>query len=336
MTPRLVLGLMLASPPAFCDWNPQLAANYLDGRQKEWFAWPRANTAKGVCVSCHTGLPYMLARPALRTVLKEGGPLPYETGLLDAIKKRIPTFGTTPAEPVLTALLLAEEDARQGSLSRETEQTFESLWALQIAGGPSQGAWNWNNTGRDPFSAPYGQFYGAALAALAVGVAPEGYQSRPQIQENLAALKTYLADQRKAQPLHNRVVLVWASSKLGGLLTHADREAIVNELAGKQQADGGWTLDSLGPWSKHADAPPAEGSNAYATGLAALVLERAGVSAANPKLGRALQWLRAHQDKLGFWEARSMNTQYEPGTMPSQFMRDLATGYAALALIEAR
>jgi hypothetical protein len=39
---------------------------------------------------------------------------------------------------------------------------------------------------------------------------------------------------------------------------------------------------------------------------------------------------------LGFWEAQSMNTQYEPGTMPSQFMRDLATGYAALALIEAR
>jgi hypothetical protein len=170
----------------------------------------------------------------------------------------------------------------------------------------------------------------------AVGVAPEGYQSRPQIQENLAALKTYLAGQGKAQPLHNRVVLVWASSKLGGLLTHADREAIVNELAGKQQADGGWTLDSLGPWSKHADAPPAQGSNAYATGLAALVLERAGLSAANPQLGRALQWLRAHQDKLGFWEAQSMNTQYEPGTMPSQFMRDLATGYAALALIEAR
>ena len=78
---------------------------------------------------------------------------------------------------------------------------------------------------------------------------------------------------------------------------------MVNELAGKQQADGGWTLDSLGPWSKHADAPPAEGSNAYATGLVAFVLERAGVSAANPNLGGALQWLRAHQDKLGFWEA---------------------------------
>ena len=155
MSPRIVIGLFLASLPAFCDWNPQLAANYLDGRQKEWFAWPRA-TAKGVCVSCHTGLPYMLARPALRTVLKEAGPLPYEIALLDAVKKRIPTFGTTPAEPVLTALLLAGEDARQGSLNKETEQAFNSLWSLQKTSGPSQGAWDWNNTGRDPFSAPYG------------------------------------------------------------------------------------------------------------------------------------------------------------------------------------
>jgi len=336
MFPHIVIGLFLASLPAFCDWNPQLAANYLDGRQKEWFAWPRANTAKGVCVSCHTGLPYMLARPALRTVLKEAGPLPYETGLLDAMKKRIPTFGTTPAEPVLTALLLAGEDARQGSLNKETEQAFSSLWSLQKTAGPSQGAWDWNNTGRDPFSAPCGQFYGATLAALAVGLAPEGYQSRPQIQKNLDALKTYLADQRNAQPLHNRAVLVWASTKLGGLLTDADRKAIVNELAGKQQADGGWTLDSLGPWSKHPDAPPAEGSNAYATGLVALVLKHAGLSAADPKLGGAFQWLRAHQDKSGFWEAQSMNTYYEPGSMPSQFMRDVATAYAALALIEAR
>ena len=231
MFPRIVTGLFLASLPAVCDWNPQLAASYLDGRQREWFAWPRANTANGVCVSCHTSLPYMLARPALRTVLKEAEPRPYETGFLDAVKKRIPTYGTTPAEPVLTALLLAEEDARRGSLSKESEQAFSGFWSLQIASGPSQGAWTWNNTGRDPFSAPYGQFYGATLAALAVGVAPDGYQSRPEIQKNLDALKTYLADQRNAQPLHNRIVLVWASTKLGGLLADADRKAIVEELA---------------------------------------------------------------------------------------------------------
>lgn len=329
--------MFIATLPGFCDWNPQLAANYLDGRQKEWFAWPRANTAVGVCVSCHTGLPYMLARPALRTVLKEAGPSPYETGLLDAVKKRIPTFGTTPAEPVLTALLLAEQDAPSGRLSKETEQAFDSLWPLQITSGPSQGAWAWNNTGRDPFSAPYGQYYGAALAALAIGVAPDGYQARPQIQKNLDALKKYLADQRNKQPLHNRLALVWASTRLKGALGDGDRKAIVTELIGKQQLDGGWTLESLGPWSPHPDAPHSEGSNPYATALAAFVLEITGLSTANPNVERALAWLRSHQDATsGFWEAQSMNRRYEPGSMPSQFMRDVATGFAVLALTEVR
>jgi squalene-hopene/tetraprenyl-beta-curcumene cyclase len=337
MFSRVVFGMYVATLPAFCDWNPQLAANYLDGRQKEWFAWPRANTAVGVCVSCHTGLPYMLARPALRTVLKEAGPSPYETGLLDAVKKRIPTFGTTPAEPVLTALLFSEQDARSGLLSKETEQAFDSLWSLQIASGPSQGSWSWNNTGRDPFSAPYGQFYGAALAALAIGVAPDGYQSRPQIQKNLDALKRYLTDQRNKQPLHNRLVLVWASTRLKGVLRDADRKTIVTELISQQQLDGGWTLESLGPWSQHPDAPHAEGSNPYATGLATYVLETTGLSAANPNVERGLGWLRSHQDpKSGFWDAQSMNTRYQSGSMPSQFMRDVATGFAVLALTEIR
>jgi squalene-hopene/tetraprenyl-beta-curcumene cyclase len=222
-------------------------------------------------------------------------------------------------------------------LSKETERALESLWSLQIASGPSQGAWNWNNTGRDPFSTPYGQFYGAALAALAIGVAPGGYQSRPQIQKNLDALKAYLADQRNTQPLHNRLVLVWASTKLKGVLEDADRKAVVTELIGKQQPDGGWTLESLGPWSKHLDAPHSEGSNPYATGFVTFVLETTGLSAANPNVGHARGWLRSHQDpKLGFWEAQSMNARYEPGSMQSQFMRDVATGFAVLALTETR
>ncbi|HEY7391107.1 MAG TPA: hypothetical protein VH640_21500 [Bryobacteraceae bacterium] len=337
MLSRVVLGTLIATMPAFCEWNPQLAANYLDGRQKDWFAWPRANTAVGVCVSCHTGLPYMLARPALRTILKEAGPSAYETGLLDAAKKRIPTLGTTPAEPVLTALLLAQQDAPKGFLSKETEQAFNSLWSLQIASGPSHGAWNWNSTGRDPFSGLYGQFYGAALAALAVGLAPDGYQSRPQIQKSLDALKNYLSDQRRAQPLHNRLILVWASTRLKGVLGDADRKAILAELVALQQPDGGWTLQSLGPWSHHPNAPPSAGSNSYATGLAAFVLETTGVSAANPNVQRALGWLRSEQDpQSGFWDAQSMNTRYESGSMPAQFMRDVATGFAVLALTATR
>jgi squalene-hopene/tetraprenyl-beta-curcumene cyclase len=238
---------------------------------------------------------------------------------------------------VLTALLLAKEDARKGFVSQETERMFDTLWSLQITSGASRGAWNWNNTGRDPFPAPYGQFHGAALAALAIGTVPDGYQSRPQIQKNLDALKAYLAEQRNTQPLHNRLALVWASTKLKGVLPDTDRTAILAELIGLQQPDGGWMLESLGPWLPHPNAPPSAGSNAYATAFAAFVLQTTGLSAANPNVQRALRWLGSQQDpKSGFWDGQSMNTRYEPGSMQSQFMRDVATGFAILALTGTR
>ena len=131
-------------------------------------------------------------------------------------------------------------------------------------------------------------------------------------------------------------MLVWAAAKLPVLLTDRKRAAIVAEISSTQQPDGGWTLESLGSWGKHEDAPPSVGSNSYATALCALTLERAGVARDNPGLKKALAWLKSHQDpKLGYWSADSMNKKYEPGSNQIRFMQDAATGFAALALLEA-
>ncbi len=65
------------------------------------------------------------------------------------------------------------------------------------------------------------------------------------------------------------------------------------------------------------------------------MLQTAGVPRAHPQLVRALDWLRSHQDReSGYWAAESMNKQYEPGSMPVRFMRDAATSFAALALLQ--
>ena len=43
------------------------AAQYLDARQQAWFEWkPAIASGRGPCLSCHTGMTYLLARPALR------------------------------------------------------------------------------------------------------------------------------------------------------------------------------------------------------------------------------------------------------------------------------
>ena len=57
----LALAIALkAVPVRDAGWNPQLAAKYLDERQREWFAWPQAQSPNGPCVSCHTGMPYLI------------------------------------------------------------------------------------------------------------------------------------------------------------------------------------------------------------------------------------------------------------------------------------
>jgi len=339
--------LALAAAPVFCaDWNPRLAADYLDSRQKDWFAWPAAKGNGVTCVSCHTGMTYLLVRPALRRALGESGRTPYETGLLDGMKARVakqdlkelfPRSSAPKAsealgvEAIFSALFLAMENSTV--MSPDAEKAFTRMWSLQRASG----AWDWNIFDLDPWETPDSIYYGATLAALATGVAPSNYQARPDVQKNVAELTKYLRNEEAAQPLHNRLMLLWASTKLRDTLPEAKRSAILDEVWRKQQSDGGWTMESLGAFKKHPDAPAAEGSNSYATGLVAFTVQQSGIAGSNPRLSRALDWLKSHQDpKLGSWVARSMNKHYPAETMQARFMQDAATGFATLALLESK
>jgi squalene-hopene/tetraprenyl-beta-curcumene cyclase len=321
-------------PGACGDWSPKLAAQYLDTRQKEWFDWPKANTGAKPCISCHTGTSYLLARPALRKALGEGAPTSYEAGLLSSLRDRVakqepPAAASLGVESVMAALFLGAES------SPAATQALDRLWVLQTREGKSKGAWNWFNLGLDPWEMPESNFYGATLAAMAVGGAPEEYRSRPEVKVRVADLVAFLRSEQETQSLHNRLMLLWASSKLPEALPAASRKAIVTEVWKQQQNDGGWTLASLGPFKTHEQAVPQQGTNAYATALAAFVLGRAEGS--SPKLTKALSWLRSHQDREGgYWSAQSMNHVYPEGSMESKFMTDAATAYAVLALVDER
>ncbi len=353
MSVRALALLFLVTAPALSeDWNARLAAQYMDSRQKEWVAWPVALRSGVACVSCHTGLPYLVSRPVLRKELGERtGPTLYEAVLVDGIRatvirtdakdlfpglKGLIVDQVYGAQVIMASLVLAMDDAPRGKSSPEGEKAFERLWSTQLNSGPDKGAWLWSDFDLDPWETKDAAYYGAALAALATGVAPAGYQARPEIQENIAALRSYLREGEKTQPLHNRLVLLWASGKLRDLLPEADKQAILDELWRKQEPDGGWTIASLGAWKKRDAAPVASGSNSYATALATYAVEQAGVRPSQAGLAKALAWLRAHQDRQGgFWAAESMNHKHDPGTIPAKFMSDAATGYAVAALLGA-
>jgi len=349
----VVLAIAVTALPARCgDWNPKLAEQYLDARQKAWVEWPTAMASGVACVSCHTGLPYLLARPALRHALSESsGPTLYEGVLVASMRATVIRTDASDlfhglkgpivdqvygAQVVLSALVLAMDDAQRGRMSAEAETSFKRMWALQVHDGVDKGAWQWSDFDLDPWETKDAVYYGAALAALATGVAPDAYQARPDIRQNVADMKAYLRAGLKTQPLHNRVFLLMASGKMQDLLPETDKQAILDEVWKKQQPDGGWTLESLGQWKKRDKAPPASGSNSYATALVAYALEQAGVGHSDTGLARGLAWLRTHQDpESGRWSAESMNHPHDAGTMPALFMSDAATGYATAALLAA-
>ena len=352
MLTRFAALTAIAAATAWCgDWSPKLAEQYLDSRQKEWIAWPTAMASGVACVSCHTGLPYLVARPALRHALGETTPTLYEGVLVASMRATVirsdakdlfhglkgkivdQVYG---AQVVLSALVLAMDDAQRGRMSPEGEKAFERLWSLQIHSGADKGAWQWSDFDLDPWETADAEYYGVALAALATGIAPEGYQARPEIRENIAEMKAYLREGLNRTPMHNRLFLLWASGKLHGLLSDSDRQAILKDVWSSQEADGGWTMAALGQWKKRADAPPTSGSNSYATAVTTLALEQAGVAPSETGLTRALAWLRSHQDaQTGRWTADSMNHPHEAGSMPALFMSDAATGYATAALLGA-
>lgn len=348
---RIAALLVVAVFPGVCqEWNARMAEKYMDSRQKEWVAWPMALHSGVACVSCHTGLPYLISRPALRQTLGEtAGPTLYERVLVDSMRATVIRTDASDlfaglkgpiidqvygAQVVLSSLVLAMDDAPHGKLSPEGEKAFERMWSIQLKAGPDRGAFNWSDFDLDPWETKDAAYYGAALAALATGIAPGNYQARPEIQENIAALRNYLRGHEATASLHNRLFLLWAASKLHDLVPESDKQAILNELWSKQQSDGGWTIQAMGDWKKREAAAPA-GSNSYVTALAAFTTQRAGVKPSQRNLAKALAWLRSHQDQTsGAWMADSMNHRHSTfGPMAEKFMSDAATGYATAALL---
>jgi len=315
----------------YSGWNAQRAADYLDAREKAWAAWQPAAAPGGTCFSCHSNFTYLVARPALRAALGESAPTAWEAGLKEGLKARVEFKDAGQIKPAFHKEPLASQalgvEAVFAALFLQSRPAFDRLWSLQVREGKEAGSWAWFSLNLDPWEMPESRFYGAALAAVAVG-AGQGEQA-----DRIAALTDYLRREREGQPLHNRLMLLWAAAKLPAVLSPEERQSLLEEIRRAQQDDGGWTIQSLGPWQAHPDAPASAGSNSYATAFVAFAMERGGVSSSDSVLLRALSWLREHQDHQGgYWDAVSMNKHREADSMPALFMRDAATAFAAAAL----
>jgi len=335
----------------------------------EWFVGGdklRTGESQTTCVSCHTVIPYALARPALRRAMHVAAPTPQETRLSAETSRRVATFDTHQllydfdedkkgesrgTEAVLYALILASADAGEAREPGEaTRQAMTRLWQLQRG----DGAWEWLDVGIEPFESIDSAYQGAAFAALAAGMTPT-LSGDTIARAGIAKLREYLRSRYSKQNLHNQIWGLLASTFVSDVLTGADRRDLVERLERRRNEDGGWSLDGLGGWRWDRTTPPFQSpgsrdpalvtkSDGYATGLIVYALRRSGLPVEDPIVNRGLRWLTANQQlvesggrSFSAWRAHSLNYDREHGGAKGEpwrrlFMSDAATAFAALAL----
>ncbi len=357
------VGIIAASRAEAGDearWDGKSAAKYLDSRAMEWSKFGGANRGQGAdkvsCVSCHTTFSYALGRPALRHLEGEEKPTAQEERLLVHVRHRVANWKDLDSprlelsyhsdeakkreswgtEAVLNALILSFDDRRHGlkAPSDSTRDAFANLWAKQKADGPDAGSWDWLDFGLRPWEAGEARYYGATLAAIAIGSAP-GYlntKADTAILAGVERLKNYIRGHVEKQSLFNLIWTLWASTAVNGLLTGIERDRIVNRILAKQQDCGGWSLASLGDYKRHDGTPQEPGADGYATGLSLHALQLAGLPKDHPGIKKGLAWLRSNQQESGAWVGYSVNKRRDPKTHVGKFMTDAATAFAILAL----
>lgn len=341
-----------SGPTDVTGWNPTAAASYLDSRAAFWATWPNAQRDHGTfCISCHTTLPYAMARPVLRHVLGESAPAGAERRILDNLLIRargykdmepfypdqtrgVPKTSESRAiESVMNGLVLVTRDRESGHLSADAQTALAVMWSLQMKTGPQNGAWTWLNFGYEPWESPNSPYYGASMAALAIGTAPEGYASRADIQDNVKNLRGYFTREFDKQSALNKLMALWASGSLSGLITPDQKSALVDRTFAMQMADGGWSTAAIGGYKRQDGSAIDTNSDGYATALATLALQSGGVPSSDARLGKGLDWLRHHQSPTGQWIATSPNKERDPASEPAKFMSDAATALAVLSLV---
>jgi len=358
VAPSLSVSAVADDGPA--DWKKEDAGRYLDDRARAWFAFADAGRGstdtKTRCVSCHTVIPFALARPALRKLTGVDQPTEFEEKLVSQTRLRVahwdeldsPKFQllydfderkkreSWGTESVLNAVILAFDDHYRGQPgpSDSTRQAFANMWRTQIAEGSHRGSWVWLDFGLEPWESPGARYFGAALAAIAVGTVPNYFTpgADSDVDQKVQLLRSYLIDHLAEQNGFNQTWLLWASHRLDGLLTPERRQVIVRNLLELQQTDGGWRLASLGTFTRKNGTPQDETSDGFATGFVLHVLQTIGVSKDDPKIAQGLTWLRANQEESGEWRGSSVNIKRDPVTNVGRLMSDAATAFAILAL----
>jgi squalene-hopene/tetraprenyl-beta-curcumene cyclase len=299
--------------PVAGKFSQEKAAHFLDSAALAW-------TKNHGCFSCHSNLSYLYARPQLPGSAPAHGEV--RNALEELVSKRWVEKGPRwDTEVVVAAAALAYNDAATtGKLHPLTRTALDRTWTVQR----KDGGFSWYKCNLPPMEID--DHYGATLAAVAAGVAPDGYAKTDAARKGLDGIRAYLKN-NPPQNLHHKAMTLWAASYVDGLATEESKNGWVRELRAAQRPDGGWSAASLGSWKRSdKQEQDAKTSDGYGTGFVVFALRRAGVPADDATLQKGVAWLKANQRESGRWFTRSLARD------TSHYLSDAGSAFAIMAL----
>jgi squalene-hopene/tetraprenyl-beta-curcumene cyclase len=282
-----------ADEPLSAEFSLEKAAAFMDSAALTW-------QKERKCFTCHTNFAYLYARPAISADVTAHQEV--RRFAEELVSERWATEGPRwDAEVVAAAAALAFNDrATTGKLHDRTRTALDRMWTVQ----KPDGGWSWLKCDWPPMESD--DHYGVTLAAIAAGVAPDGYAQSEAARKGLDGIRHWL-DANPPPTLHHKGMLLWANSAVPGLIDDQSRAAFIAELKGLQRPDGGWALASLGDWARGDEKDQdRETSDGYGSGFVVYVLRQSGEPSDSESIQRGVHWLKSNQRESGRWFTRSL------------------------------
>lgn len=301
--------------PLAKSFSLEKAISFLDSAALTW-------QKERKCFTCHTNFAYLYVRPTHETADQASAEV--RQFAEELVAHRWEDKGPRwDAEVVAAGAALAFNDAlSEKPLHPLTRRALDRMLTLQR----EDGGFTWIKCDWPPMESD--DHYGATLATIAIGVAPDGYAQTKSAQLGLSKLREYFK-QNPGTTLHHRAMVLWGNTYVKGTLTDEESAAIVGELLALQTEDGGWGLATLGDW-KRADGEEQDlkSSDGYGTGFVIYILRRSGLAADDPRIQRGIEWLKSHQRESGRWFTRSLHAD------SMHYITHAGTAFAVMALQE--
>lgn len=303
---------------AFGPASLQAAAKYLETGA---VSWVRGRS----CVNCHTTGPYMsecttwsrqFGKPNEEVRANFVKAVPADVSEVKETEKNGHNYYPGSTQSIWRSLGLAQWDRHiSGKLSEETERSLRDMFQRQSEDG------SFVSYGEVEIPHITTDFELSLQAARAITAAP-GWLAGLKDEALLARVEKLKKWLRTSPPKNDfdRVLKLQLVQYLPELVPQSDRDAALALLASKQHADGGWSTRDMSPvndWhfemsTKVLDLikglPDAEKpeSDAYMTSLAIVLMRQNNVPVSDPRIQKALAWLKREQRESGRWWMHSL------------------------------